>query len=58
MVLVTRMVVVMIVLRLGGYRFRRGGKRLFFGRLCGAQNYLSVKKISGRLLMKAALRKS
>jgi hypothetical protein len=44
MVLVTRVIVVVIVLRFGGDGFGRGGKRLFFGRLCGAQNCLSVKK--------------
>jgi hypothetical protein len=41
MVLVTLVIVVMIVLRLGGHRFGRGGKRLFFGRLCGAQTFIS-----------------
>jgi hypothetical protein len=38
MVLVTRVIVVMIVLRLGGHGFGCGGNRLFFGRLSGAQN--------------------
>jgi hypothetical protein len=40
--LMTGVIVVMIVLRLSGYSFGRSGKRLFFGRLCGAQN-LSLK---------------
>jgi hypothetical protein len=56
MVLVTGvimiMVVVVIVLRFGGDGFGRGGKRLFFGRLCGAQNLSLIEKEFGGSLVR------
>jgi hypothetical protein len=55
MVIVTGVIVIMMVLRLGGHGFGRGGKCLFFGRLCGAQNLsLSEKEFGGSSMMKIA----